>query len=59
MEWRVHVTQANLAKLSKRGRQIILDNVGHGIPTEAPQAIVDAVRETLLQAYGSSSVRFN
>ncbi len=49
MDYRVHVTQAHLAKLSTRGRQIILANVGHDIPAEAPQAIVDAVRDVLLQ----------
>ena len=53
MEWRVHVTQAHLAKLSKRGRQVVLSDVGHAIPTEAPQSIVDAVRDTLLHARGA------
>ena len=47
MDYRVHVTQAHLATLSTRGRQIILENVGHGIPTEAPEAIVEAVRAVL------------
>lgn len=49
MDYRVHVTQAHLATLSTRGRQIILENVGHGIPTEAPEAIVNAVRDVLPQ----------
>ena len=49
MERRVHVTQAHLATLSTRGRHIILTNVGHGIPTEAPEVIVDAVHELLRQ----------
>jgi ABC-type lipopolysaccharide export system ATPase subunit len=47
MDRRVHVTQAHLAKLSTHGRQIILPNVGHGIPVAAPAAIVDAVRDVL------------
>ena len=47
MEYRVHVTQAHLATLSTQGRQIIFENVGHGIPTEAPEVIVDAVRDVL------------
>jgi pimeloyl-ACP methyl ester carboxylesterase len=49
MNYRIHVTQAHLATLSTRGRQIILENIGHGIPTEAPETIVDAVRDVLRQ----------
>jgi pimeloyl-ACP methyl ester carboxylesterase len=49
MDHRVHVTQAHLATLSTCGRQIVLPNVGHGIPAEAPDAIVDAVRSILNQ----------
>ncbi len=49
MNYRVHVTQSHLATLSTRGRQIVLENVGHDIPAEAPQAIVAAVREVLGQ----------
>ena len=49
MDWRVHVTQACLGRLSKRGRQVVLRDVGHAIPTEAPQSVVDAVREIVLQ----------
>jgi pimeloyl-ACP methyl ester carboxylesterase len=47
MDHRVHVTQAHLATLSTRGRQVILEKVGHAIPTEDPQAIIDAVGEIL------------
>jgi hypothetical protein len=47
MDRRVHVTQAHLATLSTRRRQIILPDVGHGIPVAAPGAIVDAVRDVL------------
>lgn len=53
MERRVHVTQAHLATLSARGRQIILEKVGHGIPTEAPKEVVDAVRDVLSQCSGA------
>ena len=59
MEHRVHVTQANLAALSTRGRQIILPNVGHGIPTEAPAAIVDAVRDLISLEHEKVEVRSN
>jgi hypothetical protein len=44
MQNRVYGTQARLAALSTRGRQIILEKSGHDIPAEAPDAIVDAVR---------------
>lgn len=47
MDYRVHVTQAHLAALSTHGSQIILDKVGHAIPTEAPQAVVDAIADIL------------
>lgn len=47
---RVHITQAHLARLSTRGRQVVLDNVGHAMPTEAPEAVVGAVIETLGRA---------
>jgi pimeloyl-ACP methyl ester carboxylesterase len=59
MEHRVHVTQAHLAALSTRGRQIILPNVGHGIPTEAPAAIVDAVRDLISLEHEKVEVRSN
>ncbi len=49
MDYRVHVTQAQLATLSTHGRQIVLENVGHDIPSEAPEAIVDAVHDILRQ----------
>jgi pimeloyl-ACP methyl ester carboxylesterase len=37
--------QHRLAQLSSRGRQIIVKESGHGIPMEAPDAIVVAVRQ--------------
>lgn len=42
--------QPRLAQLSTRGKQIILSNVGHDIPTEDPAAVVSAVREIYAQA---------
>ena len=37
--------QRRFAERSRRGRQVLVPGSGHGIPTEAPAAIVDAVRE--------------
>jgi pimeloyl-ACP methyl ester carboxylesterase len=45
--WRIYTTQARLAKLSTRGRQIILEHSGHMIPFDAPEAVIDAVRSLL------------
>jgi pimeloyl-ACP methyl ester carboxylesterase len=47
MDFRVHRTQARLATLSTRGQQIVLKTVGHDIPVEAPEVIVEAVRAIL------------
>ncbi|HLZ14356.1 MAG TPA: alpha/beta hydrolase [Candidatus Acidoferrum sp.] len=41
----VGTLQARLAQLSTRGKQEILADVGHNIPAERPEAIVNAVRE--------------
>ena len=41
----VRTPQPRLLQLSKRGKQVILSDVGHGIPTQSPEAIVDAVRQ--------------
>jgi pimeloyl-ACP methyl ester carboxylesterase len=37
--------QRELAAKSRRGRQVLVPDSGHGIPMEAPGAVVDAVRE--------------
>jgi pimeloyl-ACP methyl ester carboxylesterase len=37
--------QRELAARSRRGRQVLVPDSGHGIPMEAPGAIVNAVRE--------------
>ena len=37
--------QGRLAKRSRRGRQVLVPDSGHGIPVEAPDAIISAVRE--------------
>jgi len=49
MRKRVYGTQAQLAKLSTEGRQIILDHVGHDIPENDPEAVVLAVGTVLEQ----------
>lgn len=46
----VHEMQAGLARLSTRGRQVIVENSGHQIPEEAPAAVVGAVREVVASA---------
>ncbi len=46
-QWRatwVNGMQAELARLSTRGRQVVLENSGHAIPFEAPAAVADAIR---------------
>lgn len=43
----IHEIQPKLARLSSRGRQIVVTNSGHGIPVEAPNAVIDAVRDVV------------
>ena len=43
----VDVLQVRLANLSTRGKRIIVEDSGHNIPGERPDAIVSAVREIL------------
>jgi pimeloyl-ACP methyl ester carboxylesterase len=45
----MHEIQPKLARLSTRGRQIIVERSGHGIPDEAPEAVIAAVREVLAE----------
>jgi pimeloyl-ACP methyl ester carboxylesterase len=37
--------QRRLAERSRRGRQMLVPNSGHGVPQEAPDAVISAVRE--------------
>jgi len=39
-EW----NQAELARLSTRGKQIVLENSGHAIPFDSPDTVADAIR---------------
>jgi pimeloyl-ACP methyl ester carboxylesterase len=41
----VRTLQPRLLQLSTRGKEVILSDVGHDIPTQRPEAIVDAVRQ--------------
>jgi pimeloyl-ACP methyl ester carboxylesterase len=41
----MHEIQPQLARLSSRGRQVIVTTSGHRIPDEAPGAVLEAVRE--------------
>jgi len=45
----VHQLQPELAHLSTNGKQIIVENSDHGIPEEAPGAVVSAVREVVME----------
>jgi hypothetical protein len=45
----VHELQPALAHLSTQGRQIILPNSDHGIPDQAPDAVIDAIRSIVDQ----------
>jgi pimeloyl-ACP methyl ester carboxylesterase len=46
----IHEIQAQLVRLSTRGRQIVVATSGHRIPDEAPDIVVSAVREVVRQA---------
>jgi pimeloyl-ACP methyl ester carboxylesterase len=47
--------QAGLAKLSTRGKQVVLWDSDHGIPGEDPQAVIDAVRAVVSAARSAPS----
>jgi pimeloyl-ACP methyl ester carboxylesterase len=44
----MHEIQPKLARLSTRGRQIILEQSGHEIPRDAPDAVIAAAREVIV-----------
>ena len=48
----VHKLQPQLAQLSTRGRQVIVEKSGHGIQFEAPEAVIGAVHEVFTQIHG-------
>jgi hypothetical protein len=41
----VHEIRPQLLQLSSRGRQIVVESSDHGIPDNAPDAVISAVRE--------------
>ena len=45
--------QRRLAERSRRGRQVLVPNSGHGIPAEAPEAVVSAVHEIVQALRGN------
>jgi pimeloyl-ACP methyl ester carboxylesterase len=48
----VNELQPKLARLSSRGRQIIVENSGHAIQFEAPDALIGAIREIVSESRG-------
>jgi pimeloyl-ACP methyl ester carboxylesterase len=44
----VNELQPQLAGLSTHGRQIVVENSGHGIPDQAPEAVVSAIHDVVL-----------
>jgi len=45
----IHQLQPELARLSTNGKQIIVENSDHGIPEQAPEAVVGAVHEIVTE----------
>jgi pimeloyl-ACP methyl ester carboxylesterase len=45
----IHHYQADLARLSTRGKQIVVDKADHGIADEAPEVVIDAVHSVVEQ----------
>jgi hypothetical protein len=45
-----HQLQVQLTQLSTQGRQVVVENSGHGIGWEAPGAVVDAIHDVVTQA---------
>jgi hypothetical protein len=43
----IHQLQPQLARLSTRGRQVIVERSGHGIAQEAPNEVVGAIRKVV------------
>lgn len=41
--------QPELARLSTSGKQVIVENSGHGIPEEAPEAVAAAVQKVVME----------
>lgn len=48
----VNELQPKLARLSSRGRQIIVEKSGHGIQSEAPDVLIGAIRDIVGESRG-------
>ena len=55
----MHEIQPKLARLSSKGKQIIVEKSGHDIPDEAPEMIIAAVREILDDIKGGQTQPVN
>jgi pimeloyl-ACP methyl ester carboxylesterase len=54
--WRGWVDlQRRFAERSRRGRQVVVPDSGHGIPVEAPDAIISAVRDIVTMVRNEAS----
>jgi pimeloyl-ACP methyl ester carboxylesterase len=53
----MHEIQPKLARLSSKGRQVIVEKSGHGIPTEAPEFVIAAVRDVVADVRNAGGVR--
>lgn len=51
----VNQLQSQLARLSTRGKQIVVENSDHGIPEKAPEAVVNAVHEVVMEVRNRQS----
>ena len=56
---KVYDLQPKLARLSSRGRQIIVNNSGHGIQFEAPDVVIGAIREVVTESRGDGQEKTN
>ena len=45
----INVLQAEEARLSTRGKQVILNNSGHVVQFERPDAVIDAIHEVWME----------
>ncbi len=52
----INVLQADEARLSTRGRQIVLKDSGHVIQLERPDAVIDAVRDVWSEVRASKPI---
>jgi pimeloyl-ACP methyl ester carboxylesterase len=50
----MHDLQPRIARLSTRGKQILVPNSDHMIPEKAPRTVIDAVREVMREVASSS-----